>query len=240
MKKSPTAVDDTSPAKETGSPRKLTRAEEVRAKLADDIVDGKLSPGMPLDETEIAASYGVSRTPLREAIRDLAAMGLVETRPHRSAIVTRPSSEHLRQMFQVMAELEALCASLAAAHMSLPERRELESIHEGLAQILKENNPSHYHVLNEKFHTAIYAGSQNGYLVEITLATRRRLSPFRRAQFLTSGRLAKSYKEHDLILVAILQGNRELAADAMRRHILTVEDSYEEYAGLKNLDVNFR
>ncbi|TWF52319.1 GntR family transcriptional regulator [Neorhizobium alkalisoli] len=233
MKKSPTAVDDTSPAKEAGSRRKLTRAEEVRAKLADDIVDGKLSPGMPLDETEIAASYGVSRTPLREAIRDLAAMGLVETRPHRSAIVTRPSPEHLRQMFQVMAELEALCASLAAAHMSLSERRKLETIHEGLAQILKENDPSHYHVLNEKFHAAIYAGSQNAYLVEITLATRRRLSPFRRAQFLTAGRLAKSYKEHDLILVAILQGNRELAAETMRRHILTVEDSYEEYAGLK-------
>lgn len=238
MKKSLKVGGDISPAKETGSRRKLTRAEEVRARLADDIVDGKLSPGMALDETEIAASYGVSRTPLREAIRDLAAMGLVETRPHRSAIVTRPSPEHLRQMFQVMAELEALCASLAAAHMSLSERRTLEAIHEGLAQILKENDPSHYHVLNEKFHAAIYAGSHNAYLVEITLATRRRLSPFRRAQFLTAGRLAKSYKEHDAILVAILQGNRELAAESMRRHILTVEDSYEEYAGLKDAGGN--
>jgi DNA-binding GntR family transcriptional regulator len=233
MKKEPSGSEDISAAKEEGSRRKLTRAEEVRARLADDIVDGKLSPGMPLDETEIAASYGVSRTPLREAIRDLAAMGLVETRPHRSAIVTRPSPEHLRQMFHVMAELEALCASLAAASMTLSERRNLEIIHEGLARILKENDPSHYHVLNEKFHAAIYAGSQNAYLVEITLATRRRLSPFRRAQFLTAGRLAKSYKEHDAILVAILQGNRELAAESMRRHILTVEDSYEEYAGLK-------
>ena len=221
------------PVQDTGSRRKLTRAEEVRARLADDIVDGKLSPGMPLDETEIAASYGVSRTPLREAIRDLAAMGLVETRPHRSAIVTRPSPEHLRQMFQVMAELEALCAGQAAAHMTPAERRDLEAIHQGLAQILKENDPSHYHVLNEKFHAAIYAGSHNAYLVEITLATRRRLSPFRRAQFLTAGRLAKSYDEHDAILVAILQGNRDHAAEAMRSHILTVEDSYEEYAGLK-------
>ncbi len=225
--------EEMSSAKQTGSRRKLTRAEEVRARLADDIVDGKLSPGMPLDETEIAASYGVSRTPLREAIRDLAAMGLVETRPHRSAIVTRPSPEHLRQMFHVMAELEALCTSLAATHMTLTERRNLEAIHEGLAQILKENDPSHYHVLNENFHAAIYAGSHNAYLVEITLATRRRLSPFRRAQFLTAGRLAKSYKEHDAILLAIMQGNRELAADTMRAHILTVEDSYEEYAGLK-------
>ncbi len=233
MKKQPSGNEVIPPVGQEGSRRKLTRAEEVRARLADDIVDGKLAPGMPLDETEIAASYGVSRTPLREAIRDLAAMGLVETRPHRSAIVTRPSPEHLRQMFQVMAELEALCASLAAATMTLSERCNLETIHAGLAQILKENDPSHYHVLNEKFHAAIYAGSHNAYLVEITLATRRRLSPFRRAQFLTAGRLAKSYKEHDAILVAVLQGNRELAAESMRRHILTVEDSYEEYAGLK-------
>lgn len=233
MKKKPSGSEDISPASQEGSRRKLTRAEEVRARLADDIVDGKLSPGMPLDETEIAASYGVSRTPLREAIRDLAAMGLVETRPHRSAIVTRPSPEHLRQMFHVMAELEALCASLAAANMTSSERRKLETIHQGLAQILKENDPSHYHVLNEKFHAAIYAGSHNSYLVEITLATRRRLSPFRRAQFLSAGRLVRSYSEHNAILVAILQGNRDVAASTMRAHILTVEDSYEEYAGLK-------
>lgn len=233
MKSKTSRIQNLSSEQEAGLPRKLTRAEEVRARLADDIVDGKLSPGMPLDETEIAASYGVSRTPLREAIRDLAAMGLVETRPHRSAIVTRPSPENLREMFHVMAELEALCAGLAAASMTLSERRALQAIHDGLAQILKENDPSHYHVLNEKFHAAIYAGSHNAYLVEITLATRRRLSPFRRAQFLTAGRLARSYAEHDAILQAILQGNRDQAAIRMRAHILTVEDSYEEYAGLK-------
>ncbi|MBO3761488.1 GntR family transcriptional regulator [Ciceribacter sp. L1K22] len=217
----------------SGTPRKLTRSEEVRARLADDIVDGRLAPGMALDETAIANSYGVSRTPIREAIRDLAAMGLVKTRPHRSAIVTRPSQETLRQMFDVMAELEALCAGLAAVNMGPAERRELEEIHAGLAALLKANDPSEYHLLNERFHAAIYAGSRNAYLVEVTLATRQRLSPFRRAQFLSAGRLAKSYAEHDAILVAILQGNRELASSSMRKHILTVEDSYEQYAGLK-------
>jgi DNA-binding GntR family transcriptional regulator len=226
--------DKASGSQETGTERKLTRAEEVRARLADDIVDGKLAPGMPLDETEIARSYGVSRTPLREAIRDLAAMGLLETRPHRSAIVTRPSPDHLRQMFYVMAELEALCAGLSAIHMTPAERRNLQNIHAGLAAILKEDDPSHYHVVNENFHAAIYAGSHNAYLIEITLATRRRLSPFRRAQFLSAGRLAKSYAEHDAILTAIMRGDRELASTAMRNHILTVEDSYEEYAGLKS------
>ncbi len=213
--------------------RKVTRTEEVRLRLADDIVDGKLAPGMALDETQIAASYGVSRTPLREAIRDLAATGLVETRPHRSAVVTRPSPDHLRQMFDVMAELEALCASLAAVHMSVLERRQLQDIHADLSSILKEDDPRRYHVVNERFHAAIYAGSHNAYLVELTTTTRRRLSPFRRAQFLTAGRLARSYAEHDKILTAIMQGDRYGAAARMREHILTVEDSYEEYAGLR-------
>ncbi|MHC2075864.1 GntR family transcriptional regulator (plasmid) [Agrobacterium tumefaciens] len=186
---------------------------------------------MSLDETELANAYGVSRTPLREAIRDLGAMGLVETRPHRSAMVTRPSPEHLRQMFVVMAELEALCASLSAANMTPSERRNLESIHGELAEIVKENDPTHYHVVNERFHSAIYDGSHNVYLREITLATRRRLSPFRKAQFLTAGRLVNSYAEHDIILVAIVQGNQDRAAAAMRDHILVVENSFEEYAG---------
>lgn len=223
----------TKKAPEGATARKLTRTEEVRARLADDIIYGRLFPGMPLDETEISAKYGVSRTPLREAIRDLAAMGLVETRAHRSAIVRRPSPEHIRQMFDVMAELEALCAGLAAVSMTPSERAALQDIHARLAVVLRENDPSHYHSVNEDFHGAIYAGSHNAYLTELTLATRRRLSPFRRAQFLSAGRLAKSYTEHDVILQAILQGNRDGASALMRSHILTVENAYEEYAGLK-------
>lgn len=214
--------------------RKITRSEDVRLRLAADIVDGRLAPGMPLDETEVAARYGVSRTPLREAIRDLAAMGLVEIRPHRSAMVTRPSPEQIRQMFDVMAELEALCASLSAIHMSPAERRFLQSVHNDLAAILKEDDPSRYHVVNERFHASVYAGSHNAYLIELTMATRKRLSPFRQAQFLTAGRLARSYAEHELILTAIMQGDKYSAAKAMRDHILTVEDSYEQYAGLRD------
>ncbi|RJG39886.1 GntR family transcriptional regulator (plasmid) [Mesorhizobium sp. DCY119] len=221
-------------AKKVPPLRKITRSEDVRLRLAADIVEGKLAPGMSLDETEVAARYGVSRTPLREAIRDLAAMGLVEIRPHRSAMVTRPSPEHIRQMFDVMAELEALCASLSAIHMSPGERRFLQSVHNDLAAILKEDDPSRYHLVNERFHASIYAGSHNDYLIELTTATRKRLSPYRQAQFLTAGRLARSYAEHDLILTAIMQGDKLSAAIAMRNHILTVEGSYEQYAGLRD------
>src|SRR5438309_1999067 len=102
---------------------KITRAEELRLQLADEIVRGALAPGAPLDETEIAKRFNVSRTPVREALRQLAASGLVEARAHRGAVVARPSLERLTGMFEAMAELEALCAGLAAQRMSPVERQ---------------------------------------------------------------------------------------------------------------------
>lgn len=208
--------------------RKLTRTEHVRQRLSDDIAEGTLWPGMPLDENEIAARYGVSRTPLREAIRDLAAIGLVETRPHKSAVVSRPSAKLLGEMFDVMAELEALCAAKAAKSMHPAERNGLVSIHELMSQVVRDNDLDSYRAINEQFHAAIYAGSHNAYLVEITLQTRRRLSPFRRAQFLLPGRLSRSFLEHEAILTAILQADAVTAAEAMRNHISTVQETYEQ------------
>ena len=99
-------------------PDKITRAEELRLQLADEIVRGALPPGAALDETDLARRFNVSRTPVREAMRQLAASGLVDARAHRGAVVARPSLERLTGMFEAMAELEALCAGLAAERMT--------------------------------------------------------------------------------------------------------------------------
>src|SRR6478752_9163616 len=103
-----------------------TRTEALRLQIADEIISGALEPGTPLDEQELAARFGVSRTPVREAIRQLAASGLVSVRPHRGAVVALPTPTQLDDMFEAMAELEALCAGLAARNMTVPERRGLE------------------------------------------------------------------------------------------------------------------
>ena len=100
------------------NPYKVTRAEELRLQLADEIVRGALAPGSALDETDIARRFNVSRTPVREALRQLAASGLIDARAHRGAVVARPSIERLTGMFEAMAELEALCAGLAAERMA--------------------------------------------------------------------------------------------------------------------------
>jgi DNA-binding GntR family transcriptional regulator len=211
-------------------PVKTTRAEELRLQLADDIVRGILRPGSALDETEIALRFNVSRTPVREALRQLAASGLVETRAHHGAVVARPSIERLDGMFEAMAELEALCAGLAAERMSAAERQALEAVHEELRVLSYVGNPDRFHEVNERFHNAIYAGSQNSYIAELTLATRVRVQPFRRAQFRNLGRLAKSQSEHDRVVVAIMRGDRIGAAAAMRAHIELVRGEYEVYA----------
>ena len=210
--------------------RRRTLAEELRLQLADEIVRGAIPPGSGLDETELARRFGVSRTPVREAIRQLAASGLVEVRPHRGAVVARPSEERLLGMFEAMAELEALCAGLAAERMSPAERGQLESVHEELRTLIQSGDPQRYHEVNEAFHAVIYAGAHNDYLAEMTHATRRRVQPFRRAQFRNLGRLAKSHVEHDCVVVAILRGDREGAAAAMRAHIMLVCQEYEAYA----------
>lgn len=213
-----------------GGRRARTRAEELRLQLAEDIVHGRLHPGTPLDEQALAERFQVSRTPVREAIRELAASGLIDAPPHRAAVVAHPSGDRLKQMFDIMAELEALCAGFSAEKMTLQERQELQSMHASLAGLVRTGDEQKYKELNEAFHAAIYAGSHNEYLVELTLATRQRVLPFRRAQFHKFGRLALSYEEHDKVVTAILRGEREAAASHMRAHILTVEVAYESYA----------
>jgi DNA-binding GntR family transcriptional regulator len=206
-----------------------TLAEELRLQLADDIVRGILAPGSALDETELARRFQVSRTPVREAIRQLAASGLVEARAHRGAVVARPNEQRIVGMFEAMAELEALCAGFAAERMTSTERRSLEAAHSELRALIHSGDPQRYHEVNEAFHGVIYAGAHNAYLAEMTFATRARVQPFRRAQFRNLGRLAKSYQEHDRVVAAILRGDRDSATQAMRVHIVTVGLEYEAY-----------
>jgi DNA-binding GntR family transcriptional regulator len=210
------------------SPRTL--ADELRLQLADDIVRGALAPGVALDETELARRFDVSRTPVREAIRTLAASGLVQLRAHRAAVVARPSTNQLEGMFEVMANMEALCAGFAAERMTSRERSGLESIHEQLRVMIQAGDPQRYHEVNEAFHSAIYTGAHNAYLAEITLTTRARVRPFRRAQFRNLGRLAKSHQEHDRVVQAVLRGECGVAASAMHAHIVNVREAYAIYS----------
>lgn len=209
----------------TGKP---TQAERIRASLADAIVRGELGPGVALDETTIAQRFQVSRTPVREAIRQLEAIGFAEARPHRGAVVPHFTPEKLNDMFTVMAEMEALCARFAAEHITAPERKELLLRHEACAEAARAGDVDTYYARNLVFHDAIYRSSHNHYLVEVTLGVRNRLAPFRKLQFEGIGRLARSLAEHDAILQAVFRGDGEGAAALMRRHMQLVRTSVGE------------
>jgi len=206
----------------------LTRTQRIAAALADDILHGRIAPGQPLDETRLAATYGVSRTPIREAIRQLEAIGLAEARPHRGAVAARISAERLDEMFAVMAELEAICACRSARLMTPSERRALEATQAEGGQLLAAGSVSEYSDHNTHFHDAIYAGSHNGFLAELTLSVRQRVAPFRKAQFESLGRLSKSHLEHERVVEAILRGDGEAAAREMRAHIVVVRDAVDD------------
>src|SRR5256885_14723212 len=150
----PSGADAETPVRRVDRPSplrdKITRAEELRLQLADEIVRGVLPPGSGLDETDIARRFNVSRTPVREALRQLVASGLVEARAHRGAVVAQPSLDRLTGMFEAMAELEALCAGLAAERMPAAERQRLESIPEELRVLSHARNPQRLYALKQR------------------------------------------------------------------------------------------
>lgn len=210
---------------------KPTKARLIHNQIADDIVHGRLLPGTALDEVTIAATFGVSRTPIREAIRQLEAIGLVEARAPRGAVVAAMSERRLDEMFAVMAELEGLCARWSAVAMTAAERRELLGLQQESARLVSAGRRDAYVDLNNRFHEAIYRGSHNGFLAELTLSVRKRCAPFRRAQFESLGRLAKSHAEHGAVVTAIERGDAEAAMLAMRAHIGVVRNAVDEVAG---------
>ena len=197
-------VDRASPSAE-----KITRAEELRLQLADEIVRGALR--RRARRWTKPTSRGASACRARRCAKRCASLSppaWSRRAPHRGAVVARPSIERLTGMFEAMAELEALCAGLAAERMTPVERHRLEAVHEELRVLSYAGNPDRFHEVNERFHNTIYAGSQNAYIAEMTLATRVRVQPFRRAQFRNLGRLAKSHAEHDRVVVAIMRGDK--------------------------------
>lgn len=208
-----------------------TSTEEIRRQLADRIIGGELAPGSVLDESQLATEFSVSRTPIREALKQLATSGLVEQRPHSRTIVAKPDNVALTGMFELMAHLEALCAELCAERMTATERHALDDLHSEMSGIVSAGDRPTYIRFNEMFHNAIYQGSHNSYLEDVTRQTRQRLQPFRRAQFSTLGRLARSHAEHGQVVEAILRGNRGEAGEFMRAHITLVEDAWNDFAG---------
>lgn len=208
-----------------------TRAAALATTLAEAIAGGALAPGTALEEERLAAEHGVSRTPVREALRLLAATGLVDQRPRRGAVVSRPDPRRLAEMFQAMAELEAVCAKFCARMMDQAQRDLLRSRHAAMQAMVSAGDLAAYRDANVEFHEALYAGAGNSYIADLAEATRLRLAPFRAAQLGGRDRLAQSHAEHGAVVSAILARDEAAAAAAIRAHLAATEGSWGVMAG---------
>lgn len=195
-------------------------SEQLRETIEELIATGELPPGSSLDEFSLAERYGVSRTPAREALIQLAAEGLIEIRPRRGAVVKSLGPTRLIEMFEVMGEFEAMCGRLAARRMTEPERQALVQAHEACEAARTASDSDQYFYANERFHELIYAGSHNGFLQDEAQQLHRRLRPYRRLQLRVRNRMDTSLHEHQGVVDAIVAGHADEAAVALREHVV--------------------
>lgn len=209
--------------------RTPTRADQLRRALEEDIFAGTLKPGDRLDEQSLAHRFQVSRTPVREALRQLSASGLVEVRPRQGAVVSVITLPRLVEMFEVMAELEAMCARLAARRMSDKERADLKRFVEECEEFEKKTDLEGYYAANKVFHDAIYDGSHNEVLADMTRSLHRRTAPYRRHQLNRPGRINESLAEHKEVVDAILAYDADEAGRLMARHVNVQGDVFTDF-----------
>ncbi|MFA7437507.1 GntR family transcriptional regulator [Castellaniella sp.] len=201
-----------------GTPENEDLRDRVYRLLEEAIVSGEIGPGERLDERLFAQKYGVSRTPVREALNRLVSAGLAIKRGRLGTFVSTISVTELFQTFEVMAELESLCARLSAQRMSIKERKALRA----LAEFATSDQPpslGEYVVQNRRFHEMIYQGSHNPVLEELANMLFRRIARYRHNTLKASGRILASIEEHRDVAQAIFEGDARKAGELMQFHI---------------------
>ena len=210
------------PVGEPGRP--ATRAEEIAAALEDEIVKGELPPGQRLDEQLLGKRFSVSRTPVREALRLLAASGLVTIEPRLGAIVARPTVSEIFDLFELVGELEAVAARLACERMGDHHREEITQTHDACRAAGRQGDADAYIARNDAFHAAIHTASENRALRDQIALLNKRLAPYRRFITFRPERKHAAEQEHEILAQALLAGDADAAARAMKEHVQMLAD----------------
>lgn len=195
------------------------RADKIADTLEERVFTGVYTDGDRLDEVSLAREFGVSRTPVREALQRLVSSDIAEQLPRRGVFVRQPGPEALEQMFEAMAEVEAACGRLAARRLNDASLEMILAANQRCVQAISDEDAHAYAMANEQFHTLIYRSCANDFLA--TEATRlfRRLKPFRRVQLRIHGRMTQSMQEHKEIIVALQNADGSATAKALRKHV---------------------
>ncbi|MEM9629923.1 MAG: GntR family transcriptional regulator [Pseudomonadota bacterium] len=195
-------------------------AEKLISQIKQDIADGILKPGDQLEEAALSQRFGVSRTPIREAVRSMVDSGLLETRPRKGAFVRTMSAKELLDLFEVAAELEAMACRVAAQNLTQGDIEAIKTGLEACHAAAKNGDALGYSKSNLEFHRAIHRASGNHWLIDQLRQIELHLNAYRSMPYGVRGRLEKSAQEHEDIFNAILEGDGERARILMHDHMM--------------------
>jgi DNA-binding GntR family transcriptional regulator len=195
--------------------------QEVAERLRQRIFAHELTPGMWIDEQKLAEQYGISRTPLREALKVLAAEGLVVLKPRRGCYVTEISRQDLDDIFPLMSMLEGRCAAEAVRRAGPADIRDLKSIHDRLEAAARDGRIDAFFEANQEFHRRIQELSGNRWLLSVIQDLRQVLKLSRLHSLSLEGRLQQSLDEHRAIMAAFEAGDIGTAEARMQDHLLS-------------------
>ncbi len=196
------------------APRPLYEA--VAERLRERIFARALEPGSWIDEQKLAAEFGISRTPMREALKVLAVEGLVTMKLRRGAYVTEVSADDLAQVYHLLALLESDAAAQVAAAATPAQRAELQAIHDRLETQVRQRDA--FFATNEQFHLALLRIAGNRWAQQIVADLRKVMKLNRQLSLLKQGRLEDSLAEHRAVMAAIARRDADAARTLMRAH----------------------
>src|ERR1700744_1228719 len=189
------------------------------------IVEGVLEPGKKLNERELCETLGISRTPLREALKVLAAEGLIEIWPNRGASVSKMSEAELRETFELMSGLEAFSGELAAERMTAVELAEIKALHYAMLACRAENDPPGYYSRNQAIHDKINEAARNSALRQTYISVNRRLQALRFRSNFQTPKWDSAIRDHEAMIEALEARDGKRMAAIMRAHLLAKRDA---------------
>lgn len=202
--------------------------QEVATRLRQRIIEGELAPGAKLNERELSERLQVSRTPLREAVKMLAAEGLVELLPNRGAVVAQMSEQDVIHTFEVIAGLEGMAGELAAQRIQDAELAEIRALHfEMLAAHARRDLPTYYR-LNARIHAQINAAARNPVLTQTWETVNARLQALRFRSNLDEGKWQQAVREHDRMVELLAARDAPGLRDLLISHLLVKRDAVLE------------
>lgn len=199
--------------------KKATYHVQIADMLRDMVMTGKLKEGDKVNESELCSTMGISKTPLREALRVLSVEGLIDLIPNRGAFVTTPTFEEIREMFDIMSLLEGFCALTACKKMDQKQFIRLEKLHKKLEENYERRDQEAYIRINNQYHSYLQEIAGNRSLNQIVNGLRKKILLYRFQSLNLEGRFEKSISEHRELQEAFRERDQQRAEALMRDHL---------------------